>query len=454
MTAPRAWGTSTGWWRRRSRRPDVLRRHVDGADRHRGSQHGGEDAYRFNQIALAGATWAPGQDEALRRAGPPREILFGALWTPAAVSIYNLGRPAVVHRDGLVVGVQAQSFGETVSLWSARRLPLRGTRSSTTTCCASTARCARLFKVGTEGDDGRGDWMAQALGALVRNMYAGGRRRSRRADADRWTLVGRRGPVHQRGYRGRVVELLYEQHGEAYLGRRGLLPGELGLGLGAPGPARSAEQSRRGYGLRAGRSRPRSSSEQPSRQRERIFFHRVGTGSGALAAPIGAFDVRIGPAPYALDPRWPGDDGRRRGADLNGDLVPGLLPRRHYVGRLPSATPAPPSGTAPCSAVSRCVRAAARRSATHCAGRRTDDPRHDGVVRLGHGPAVDVRLRVVFDHELRRLGGRAVDEQLDQAQRHVDAARDAGGGDEAPVEVLDHARRDVGSAAVRRLVRS
>ena len=50
-------------------------------------------------------------------------------------------------------------------------------------------------------------------------------------------------------------------------------------------------------------------------------------------------------------------------------------------------------------------------------------------------------LRVVLDHQLGRLGGGAVDEQLDEPQRHVDAARHAGGGDDPAVEVLDDARR-------------
>ena len=47
-------------------------------------------------------------------------------------------------------------------------------------------------------------------------------------------------------------------------------------------------------------------------------------------------------------------------------------------------------------------------------------------------------LRVVLDHELGGLGGGAVHQQLDEAERHVDAARDARSGDDPVVEVLDH----------------
>ena len=81
-----------------------------------------------------------------------------------------------------------------------------------------------------------------------------------------------------------------------------------------------------------------------------------------------------------------------------------------------------------------------------------DDAGHDDVVRLGHRPAVEWWLRVVLDHELRGLGGGAVGQQLDQAQCHVDAARHAGGGDDAFVEVLDDAGRR-GLGAVGRQLR-
>ena len=53
-------------------------------------------------------------------------------------------------------------------------------------------------------------------------------------------------------------------------------------------------------------------------------------------------------------------------------------------------------------------------------------------------PDVDRWLGVVLDHELGGFGRRPVDQQLDQPQGHVDAAGDAGGGDDPPVEVLDH----------------
>jgi hypothetical protein len=68
-----------------------------------------------------------------------------------------------------------------------------------------------------------------------------------------------------------------------------------------------------------------------------------------------------------------------------------------------------------------------------------DDSLDDLGRRLGGGAGVERRLRVVLDHQLAGFRSGAVDEHLDQAQRHVDAARHAGGGDDPPIEVLDHA---------------
>ena len=70
-----------------------------------------------------------------------------------------------------------------------------------------------------------------------------------------------------------------------------------------------------------------------------------------------------------------------------------------------------------------------------------DDAGDDVVVRLLEGTGVERRLRVVLDHQLRRFGSGAVEQQLHQTQRHVDPTRHAGGGDDALVEVLDHAVR-------------
>src|SRR5580693_6492812 len=62
-----------------------------------------------------------------------------------------------------------------------------------------------------------------------------------------------------------------------------------------------------------------------------------------------------------------------------------------------------------------------------------------GVVGLRQRAGVDWWLGVVLDHQLRGLGGGPVDDQLDDAKRHVDTTRDSRRGDDAPVEVLDDA---------------
>jgi citrate synthase len=68
-----------------------------------------------------------------------------------------------------------------------------------------------------------------------------------------------------------------------------------------------------------------------------------------------------------------------------------------------------------------------------------DHSLHDDVVALGHAAVVERGLRVVLDHQLTGPGRRVVDQQLHQPQRHVDTARHASRGDDAPVEVFDHA---------------
>src|SRR5690348_754692 len=52
---------------------------------------------------------------------------------------------------------------------------------------------------------------------------------------------------------------------------------------------------------------------------------------------------------------------------------------------------------------------------------------HGPLTGLGEGTGVEGRLRVVFDQQLSGLRGLAIDEQLNQAQCHVDTAGHAGG---------------------------
>lgn len=67
-----------------------------------------------------------------------------------------------------------------------------------------------------------------------------------------------------------------------------------------------------------------------------------------------------------------------------------------------------------------------------------DDSFDDFLAGLGDTAGVERRLRVVFDHELAGLGGGLVEQDLDQPQCHVDAARYAGRRDDPLIEMLNH----------------
>ena len=122
-------------------------------------------------------------------------------------------------------GVQGQRFGETVSLRARRGVVLTagGFIFNDDMLRKHSPPLVRgTFKVGTEGDDGRGIRMAQALGASVRNMYAG--EVSLPITPPRslihGILVNGKGQrfINEDTYMGRVGQsALYEQDGEVYL---------------------------------------------------------------------------------------------------------------------------------------------------------------------------------------------------------------------------------------------
>ena len=387
---------------------------------------GGEDAYPFNEIARPAPAGAPGQDEALDGMAP-HAAPGGCRHRGGRGRLdRHPGRPPGVD-DGRVVGVQAQRFGETVTLRARRGVVLTAggfifNDDMLRQHCPPLAR--GTFKVGTEGDDGRGIRMAQAIGASVRNMYAG--EVSLPITPPRTLihgiLVNGQGQrfINEDTYMGRVGQsALYEQDGEVYLDRRrGLLRGELDgprRHAGSARPRRSSSprsacppvRSRRPWSSTTGtrrRGRTRSSTRPPSWVRP-------------LVPPIGAVDLRIGPAPYApftlggLETTVAGevlrpDRRRHRGA----------VRRRAHHGRAcaRSATPAgSPSGTARCSAASpararlprlRDVRPAAPSSTSACAG------------RSGY-EEVDIERRIAMDLDLLDLYGRASDWTVDQGGR-------------------------------------
>ncbi len=419
---------------------------------------GGEDAYPFNEIARP----APRGHLAKTKRSTGwllMQHLAAAATEAGAVVSADTRVDRLVVEDERVVGVQAQRFGETVSMRARRGVVLAAggfifNDDMLRQHCPPLAR--GTFKVGTEGDDGRAIRMAQALGASVRNMYAG--EVSLPITPPRslihGILVNGKGQrfINEDTYMGRVGQsALYEQDGEVYL-----LVDEASyevnwMGLAATWVCETPEQleaeigpARRLAPLDAGPlQRARGARRGPA----------VPQGSG-VGAPARAAHRRVRPthracALCALHPRRARDDGRRRG------------PRRERPGHPRTFRGRPHHGRRVLVRVRQ--RAVDRRQHDVRAFRRRqrggdvrlaasrpqrgvlDDPRHHGVVGLVDGTAVERGLRVVLDHELRRLSCRAVDEQLDEPECHVDAARDTRSGDDAPVQMLD----DAGGARFR-----
>ena len=190
------------------------------------------------------------------------------------------------------------------------------------------------FKVGTEGDDGRGIRMAQAIGAAVRNMYAG--EVSLPITPPR-TLIhgilvnGQGSALHQRGHLhgpGGTVQPLYEQDGEVYLIVDEASYEVNWMGLAATWVCETAAQLK-SLGLPPGSlqstvelyNRHAASGDDPLLHKGRAWVR-------PLVPPIGAIDLRIGPAPYhAVHSRRSGHDRWRCSpATLSGgNTIPGLF---------------------------------------------------------------------------------------------------------------------------------
>jgi 3-oxo-5alpha-steroid 4-dehydrogenase len=188
------------------------------------------------------------------------------------------------------------------------------------------------FKVGTEGDDGRGIRMAQAIGASVRNMYAG--EVSLPITPPRrlihGILVNGRGQrfINEDTYMGRVGQsALYGQDGEIYLVVDEASYEVNWMGLAASWVCETAEQLESEIGLPPGSlqatvdlyNRHAARGEDP-------MFHKGRAWVRPLVPPLGAVDLRAGPAPYApftlggLETTVEGEV-----LDLSGDTIPGLF---------------------------------------------------------------------------------------------------------------------------------
>jgi 3-oxo-5alpha-steroid 4-dehydrogenase len=295
---------------------------------------GGEDAYPFNQVA----TPAPRGHLAKTKRSTGwllmQHLATAATDAGAAVSLDTRVDRLVVD-DGRVVGVQAQRFGETVSLRARRGVVLTAggfvfNDDMLRQHCPPLVR--GTFKVGTEGDDGRGIRMAQAIGASVRNMYAG--EVSLPITPPRTLihgiLVNGQGQrfINEDTYMGRVGQsALYQQDGAVYLIVDEASYEVNWMGLAASWVCETPGQLEAEIGLPPGSleatvdlyNRHAATKTDP-------LFHKEPAWVRPLVPPLGAIDVRIGAAPYApftlggLETRVDGEV-----LDLGGDPIPGLF---------------------------------------------------------------------------------------------------------------------------------
>ena len=294
---------------------------------------GGEDAYPFNEIARP----APRGHLARTKRSTGwllMQILAAAATDAGAAVSLDTRIDRLIVEDGGVVGVQGQRFGETVSL-RARRGVVLTAGGFIFNDDMLRQHCPPLvqgsFKVGTEGDDGRGIRMAQAIGAAVRHMYAG--EVSLPLTPPRTLihgiLVNGQGQrfINEDTYMGRVGQAgLYEQGGEMYLVIDEASYEVNWMGLAASWVCETAGQLETEMGLPPGSlestvalyNRHAANGEDP-------LFHKGPAWLRPLVPPIGAIDLRVGPAPYApftLGGLETTVDGAM--LDLMGSAIPGL----------------------------------------------------------------------------------------------------------------------------------
>ena len=268
---------------------------------------GGEDAYPFNEIARPAPRGHLAKTARSTGWLLMQHLAAAATGAGAAVSA-DTRVDRLVLDDGRVVGVQAQRFGRSVSLRARRGVVLTAggfifNDDMLRRHCPPLVR--GTFKVGTEGDDGRGIRMAQAIGAAVRSMYAG--EVSLPITPPRTLihgiLVNGKGQrfINEDTYMGRVGQsALYEQDGQVYLIVDEATYEVNWMGLAASWVCETAAQLEAEIGLPAGSlqatldlyNRHAGAGEDP-------LFHKGGAWVRPLVPPIGAVDLRVGPAPYA-----------------------------------------------------------------------------------------------------------------------------------------------------------
>ena len=295
---------------------------------------GGEDAWPFNEIA------APAPRGHLAKTKRSTGWLLMQKLAEAAVAAgadvsYDSRVERLIVDDGCVVGAMATRYGRDVLVRARRGVVLTAggfiwndemLRRHAPTLLLGT------WKVGTEADDGRGIEMAQAVGARTKNMHAG--EVSLPIIPPRQLIEGiivdgsGQRFINEDTYMGRVGQAaLYEHDATCFLviDEAGYTPNW--MGLEASWVCETVPELEVEMGLPTGSLEATLALyNRHAEEGTDPVFHKRAERVRTLVAPLGAFDLRRGSAPYApftlggLETTVAGEV-----LDLAGSPIPGLF---------------------------------------------------------------------------------------------------------------------------------
>jgi 3-oxo-5alpha-steroid 4-dehydrogenase len=296
---------------------------------------GGENAHPYDQIAT------PAPRGHVVQGGRPggkvlMELLSGAALEAGARALYDTGAESlVVDAERRVVGVVASRYGEQITVRARTGVVLSAggfINSPEMIEQYAPAVHATALRLGTEGDDGRGIRMAEAVGARVKRMDAIECALPFNAPRSlvHGILVNRHGQrfVNEDTYMGRVGQTaLVHQHGEAYLivDEQHYAPNW--LNIHAAWVCETAEELEAEIGLPAGSlvSTLNYFNEHAERGADPLFHKRPPVLT-PLEPPLAAFDLRASKfiyAPFTLGGLHTQVDGAV--LDIDGAPIPGLF---------------------------------------------------------------------------------------------------------------------------------
>jgi 3-oxo-5alpha-steroid 4-dehydrogenase len=296
---------------------------------------GGENAHPYDQIAT------PAPRGHVVQGGRPggkvlMELLSGAALEAGARALYDTGAESlVVDAERRVVGVVASRYGEQITVRARTGVVLSaGGFINSPEMIEQYAPAVQVtaLRLGTEGDDGRGIRMAEAVGARVKRMDAIECALPFNAPRSlvHGILVNRHGQrfVNEDTYMGRVGQTaLVHQHGEAYLivDEQHYAPNW--LNIHAAWVCETAEELEAEIGLPAGSlvSTLNYFNEHAERGADPLFHKRPPVLT-PLEPPLAAFDLRASKfiyAPFTLGGLHTQVDGAV--LDIDGAPIPGLF---------------------------------------------------------------------------------------------------------------------------------